>query len=457
MAVTPDSVTVPGTSEKLDTVTVTTSEGAVHRESVVLAHPENPDVFALPTVRGNLPVELADTAQTDAFGRLRVSSVAPIFDSIQRYGDDLLKWETATVGTGSSTASLADSGVILSTGGTSSGASCIRQTRRCFRCQPGKSFVVEMTFCMGAATTNSSVEIGLFDANNGVFLRRDGSALSFVRRSDVSGSVVSTSVAQASWNRDTLDGSGPSGVTIDHTKAQILFIDLQYLGVGRVRTGFVVDGIPIVAHEFLHANTITTMYMRTAVLPIRYAVYNTGTSSGVTTLLHLCATAYTEGGINGGMVYEFTHNNGVTPIAVTTRRPVLSIRAKTTGPGGVRNTGSLLPKNYNVSPATNDCLYEVVIGGTLTGASWSSVNASYSLAEKDISATAISGGIIVASGYATAGGVSLRGGIDKDAAHDLALAYTSLGNVQDILSIVCTAVSGTSNVLSAVDWEEAGI
>lgn len=457
MAVTPGQIPVPGTAEILDTTLVTVGGDSVHREVVVLADPENPDVYVRPTTAGAIPVVMADSAQLDAFGRLRVSQPTTLFESVQRYGDDLLKWETALAGTGSSTASAADNAVIMSTGGTANGASCIRQTRRQFRYQAGKSLVAEMTFVLGTAYTNCVQAVGYFDANNGIFLRRSGTAVTLVLRSDTSGVASDTSIAKASWNVDPMDGTGPSGVTLDLTKAQILFIDLQYLGVGRVRVGFVVGGIPYVAHEFRNANSVTTVYMRSATLPIRYAIYNSGTGGGVGSLYHICSAVYVEGGAVSGPTKPFTHNNGTTAISVTTRRPVLSIRAKTTGPNSVRNIGEIVPSNFHVTAATNGSLFEIVLNGTLTGASWSAVDASYSLAEKDVSATAISGGIVIGSGYALAGSGSIHNGLNDEFARDLALIYSSLGNVQDTLSIVCTSLSGTSSVLAAVDWDESGV
>ena len=76
----------------------------------------------------------------------------------------------------------------------------------------------------------------------------------FVRRTFVSGSAVDADeIAQSDWNTDKLDGTGPSGIILDESKAQILWWDFEWLGVGTVRCGFVIDGLFRTCHVFNHA------------------------------------------------------------------------------------------------------------------------------------------------------------------------------------------------------------
>lgn len=408
-------------------------------------------------------VGIGDGANLDAFSRIRISNPITIFSSDQKSGDNLLKWETAVTGTGNITHLPDESSILMSTGATlTSGQSCIRSTRRYMRYQPGKSQLILMTFAMATdGYNNSRARVGYFDANNGVYLHTNGTAFAtvqFALRTSTSGAPVTTSVSQASWNLDPLNGTGPSGKTLDLSKAQILVIDLQWLGVGRVRCGFDIDGQVIYAHEFLNANTTQTkVYMKWASLPCRLEVEVTGTATSTRTLRHICTTVISEGGDSTESATQHTHNNGVTAIAVTTRRPVLSIRAKATGPNSIRNIGQMVLREADITASNNNSFYEIVLNGTLTGASWSAVDATYSLAEKDTSATTISGGIILSSGYVVAGSGSLIGSISKSISRDLALIYSALGNVQDTISIVCTSTSGTSNILAAIDWEETGL
>lgn len=428
------------------------------------------------TVKNAAPVALGDGAHLDAFSRLRVSSPVTLFESIQRYGDNLLKWETALAGTGASTFDAAESGVLMTTGGTASASGATRMGRQHIRYLAGKSMLWFHTFRMGThkegvqCNVGAAMTNGTATAANAVLFRRGSDAngtLYFVITSDATSTAGNDVVAQADWNLDRLDGSGPSGIDLDtENTALILVFDLQWLGVGRVRVGFDIGGVVVYAHEFLHDNdpAVSGVYMRTASLAPYLAVRNQATlGSALTgtegTLLHICTSVLSEGADDQfGTTYQFTHSNGITPISVTTRRPVLSIRAKTTGPNSVRNLGLLIPKDLDLTASTNSAFYEVVLNGTLTGASWSSVDATYSLAEKDISATAISGGIVVASGFVISGSGSSRGlSVNKQFAKDLALVYSARGNVQDTLTIVCTSFTGTSSVTAALVWEEAGI
>jgi hypothetical protein len=162
--------------------------------------------------------------------------------------------------------------------------------------QPGKSLLILNTFVMNAQEENLEQRIGTFDANNGIFFEDTGTGYQIVRRTYVTGSAVDNDVAQSSWNGDKLDGTGASGYTLDPTKATIMFTDYEWLGMGAVRVGFVIDGKFIVAHTFLNANNLTTVYMQTANLPIRYEIETTGTISGAAVLQQVCSTAIIEGG-----------------------------------------------------------------------------------------------------------------------------------------------------------------
>ena len=422
------------------------------------------------TVKNAVPVALGDGAHLDAFSRLRVSMPVTMFESIQRYGDNLLKWETALAGTGSSTFNAAEAGVLMSTGGTASGASAVRMGRQHIRYLAGKSMLWFHTFRMGTHKTDVQVNVGAAMTNgtatiaNAVLFRRGvDKTLYFLVVSDATSTAGDDIYDQANWNLDTLDGNGPSGITLDtENTTLILVLDLQWLGVGRVRVGFDIGGVIVYAHEFNHANdpAYAGVYMRTASLAPYLSIRNqallgsslTGTEG---TLLHICTSVLAEGADDQyGPVYPFSWGNGVSGIGVTTRRPVLSIRAATTGPNSVRNLGLILPTSVSITPATNAIYWELVLNGTLTGAGWAAVDATYSLAERDYSASAISGGIVVASGHIVANaGVNPLINLPKD----LALVYTARGNIQETISLVCTSTTGTSTVRSAFNWNEAGI
>ncbi len=183
----------------------------------------------------------------DAFGRARVSTPFTVFDSSHRYRDNGL-WDTANTG-GSATFSANEGLMNLSVNATAN-SEVIRETSIVLSYQPGKSLQILNTFVMNEAKENLRQRVGYFGEQNGIYLELDGSDLYFVRRSYNSGNVINTRVHKDDWNLDNLDGLGPSGFTLDISKAQIMFIDIEWLGVGSVRCGFVIDGQFVHVHSF---------------------------------------------------------------------------------------------------------------------------------------------------------------------------------------------------------------
>jgi hypothetical protein len=322
----------------------------------------------------------------DAFGRLRVSEPFTLFDSQSRFAADIhYSYVTATGGTTSYNTN--QSSVSLNVT-TSSGSTALAQTFRVFPYQPGKSMLIYQTFVMGAPKTNLTQRVGLFSAYNGVYLEQGPNGVTFVIRTYTGGSVNdSRYVAQANWNGDKLNGSGPSGVTLDLTKTQILFIDVEWLGVGNVRVGFIINGQYIVCHTFQNANIGTTVYMQTATLPLRYEITNTGATASSSTLTMICATVISEGGYDQVTSPQIARptGNGVT-IANNTGlvfTPLISIRINSSYFGAV-----IVPSIVNFV-ATAQGNYEVVLvrNGTLTGATFAAGSISGGMVDTDTAAT----------------------------------------------------------------------
>jgi hypothetical protein len=294
--------------------------------------------------------------------------------------------------------------------------------------------------------------MGYFDPEEGIFWQQTGAGSAMVRRSSTSGSPVDEVVAQVNWNLDPMDGTGPSGITLDPTKTQILIIDLQWLGVGRVRVGFVIGGAIYYVHEFLYANVLSTVYMRTATLPVRYEITNTGVAASATNdLIQICSAVMSEGGLDFVPQRRFTANNGTTLINLTTRRPILSIRPRLTFNSQTNRIPiSVESLEFYIDAATN-AFVEVVFGGALTGAAFADVDTANSAAQFDVAATAITGGTIVASAYVT----GAARGITRAVPPRTPLTLDAAGVVQTPLSVVATRIGGgATNVAAALDWLE---
>ena len=242
-----------------------------------------------------IPVTFSTTSY-DAFGRFRISEPFTLFDSSHRYADN---GKFATSNTSNTSFSFqANTTSIDMVVNTTASANVLRESYRVFAYQPGKSLQILNTFVMNSSKANLRQRVGYFSTENGIFLEQSDDVY-FVKRSKVTGSVVETKIAQSVWNIDTMDGTGPSGLTLNLAYPQVFWIDLEWLGVGTVRMGFIVNGQYVHCHSIHHANLSSSpagAYMQTAILPVRYEIENTGVTASSSTLKQICSTVITEGG-----------------------------------------------------------------------------------------------------------------------------------------------------------------
>ena len=396
-------------------------------------------------------ISYKNSPNIDAFGRLRTSTPFTLFDSSHRFSDNGL-WSTNTATGGTATFNSAQGLVDLAVT-TASGSEVVRETTKIFSYQPGKSLLVLSTFVMSSAKTNLRQRVGYYGTDNGYYLEQDGTTVSFVERTSVSGSLVNTPVAQASWNIDPMDGSGPSGITLDLTKAQILFMDLEWLGVGTVRMGFVIDGNFYVCHKFHHANILATTYITTASLPLRYEITNTGITSGASTLKQICSSVLSEGGyeLRGAQQTIGTPIN--TPKTLTTAAtyyPIVSIRLKATRLDGI----AVVTAISAIGNTAANFNWQVIAAGTTTGGTWVSAGANSNV-EYNITGTSFTGGRIVASGYFTAT-ASTSVSIDILRAELLStqLERNGLTGVASEFTLVLAAGTNNESAFASINWEE---
>ena len=399
-------------------------------------------------------IKFANTTNFDAFGRLRVSNPFTLFDSSHRFADNGL-WVTSTATGGTATFN-ASQGLVDLDVTAASGSEVVRETTKVFSYQPGKSLLVLTTFVMSAAKTNLRQRAGYYGANNGYYLELDGTAVSFVERSFVTGAVVNTPVAQANWNVDPMLGTGPSGITLDLTKAQILFMDLEWLGVGTVRMGFVINGNFYVCHKFHHANIIASTYITSASLPLRYEITNTGATSGPSTLKQICSSVLSEGGYELNGLQQSIGIPVDAPIAMPTPagtfKPIVSLRLKASPD---RLDGIAILTALSIMATTNaNYNWQVRAGGTTTGGTWVSAGANSSV-EYNITGDTFAGGRILASGFfkETNQG-STQVDILKEALFKFQLERNGLTSTPYELTLIVAADNTTGDVLASMDWEE---
>lgn len=391
----------------------------------------------------------------DAFGRARSSQPHTLFDSYNTYGDNG-KFNYANTA-GGTYGFVANTATVDATVTTTSGAYVYSESKRVFAYQPGKSLQILRTFVMNPAKTNLRQRVGYFNTNNGFFLERSDDVY-FVKRSSVTGSAVDTKVAQSSWNVDKMDGTGPSLLTLDLDSPQILFTDIEWLGVGSVRMGFVINGQFIHCHTFHHANMSTTpkgAYIQTACLPIRSEIENTGTTSSNSTLKKICATVISEGG------YQMTgrpRTVGVEPVGSNTVQcttagtyyPIVSIRLHANTLDAI-----VLPKQIDVLPINAaNYKWKIVQGATITGAVWANAASDSYVQYNTNTAATMSGGTDLNAGYVSStvqggGSISITDGI-----FDYQLERNSFTNTATTFTLAVTSGTATSNVAGQMLWQE---
>ncbi len=395
-------------------------------------------------------ITFADSPSVDAFGRLRVSELSTFFDSKQILGNLPLIWdEAATGGASASTHSIPRASSLM-TLGTTSGEKIIRQTKRYFNYQPGKSMLCELTAVM-QPKVNVRQRVGYFDDDNGLFFEHDGVTGKVVVRSSVSGSPVDDPFDQADWNLDKMDGNGPSGITLDFSKLQIYEIDFQWFGGGRVRYSLSIGGHLHEIHEQKYSNILDSVYMSTPDLPVRYEIENTGTAATGTTLEHICSTVSSEGGYDpNGVVRGHLMENGEEASFNTTWTPVLSFRLSS---AGIR--ASVAPTEVNLMLLSNAIsIFRVLLNPTIgagTSPTWDPVD-SDSVVEVDrLRAGTVTGGTQVGGDYISTDQKTHSSVLPSD----LRMA-ADIAGVSDEIVICCQRAGGggAANVLAGMSWHE---
>jgi len=384
---------------------------------------------------------------TDAFGRQRVSNPLTIFDSANVMSKNNLFDEDLT-GSGTVTYTANKSTVNLNVT-TASGDKVIRQSKRVMSYQPGKSLLILNTFVMNTPEADLKQKVGTFDANNGIFFYADGTTLKIVRRTYVTGSAVDTEISQSSWNGDKLDGTGASGYDLNVDKATILFTDYEWLGMGAVRVGFVIDGSFIVAHTFKNANNLTTVYMQTANLPIRYEIETTGTISGAAVLQQVCSTAMIEGGYAPRAVEEMIGTASLAGVTLTTGGTfynLATIRIKSSRPYAV-----IVPQGA-LAAAVDNSDFEVQLRLNATPSTPFSYTSYSDNVEYDLTGTTtITGGTIISKTYLSGKGVSSASVNGDGFNFDYQLGQTIAG-ASDTLTLCAKGAANNDNVLGTLKW-----
>ena len=434
--------------------------------------PSNIRITDMPGITGNVNTTITETVTTtvvdgqqDAFGRLRVSEAFTLGDYKHTYGIDPNFRDTLT--NGGTVTHIANQACarLATTSNTSSRA--IHQTKMYHNYMPGKSQLIKTTINFYAHTANVTKRTGYFDDLNGIYFEQDGAGvLSFVIRTNTSGTASDARrITQANWNKDKCDGTGASGFNLDITKTQIVFIDFQWLGVGRVRCGFVHDGQMIVAHEFYNSNNLPVVYMANPNLPVRCEILNTGTTTGGY-FDQICSTVISEGGYMESGI-DFSVDTGQTSQSITTANgmyPVVAIRLKNSF-RGYPNRVVVRSGNINIYAEEYPAYWalyklDALANITLSDPTWTSADAD-SAVEYTLLATAFTGGDRIDGGLVgtTSPGGSAKGTGTAPVNQPSNAKKNFIAQNQDStdseIYVVCgKAIGGTTKLWVDFQWRE---
>lgn len=407
------------------------------------------------TGNANVVISGLSGATADAFGRLRVSNPVTIFDTQSRYFDHG-QFASNTTGTANVVYVASQSSFQLNVG-SASGDSALRETTKTFAYQPGKSQLNLNTFCMNSPKPNLRQRVGLFDSSDGCYFENDGTYNYFVIRSGSTG--VEERIRQDAWNVDRLNpayGLNPSGYTLYPDRTQILFTDIEWLGVGTVRMGFVIDGAFIICHKFHHANQSgnTKVYMTTATLPIRYEITNTAATTGNSMMTQICSSVISEGGFQlsgSGNPRAASHVIG-TPVRLPNDqsfKPVIAIRLKSTNLNAV-----VIPINYSLVPLAQSVFHFRVYKKAVTsGGSWVS-SATDSSVEYNLSPTSLVSGDIVAQSFINSSNQSASGPTQESISFTYQLERDPFTGVAYEYLITMATTGTNQDIYASIEWQE---
>ncbi len=393
----------------------------------------------------------ADSPSIDAFGKWRVSQPTTLFDGKQIVDSGSFYFDIKTTSGGTVTWNSGSAQSTMAVTSTS-GSRAIKQTKRIFVYQPGKSQQIICTGKFGTKVDGIKKSIGSFDDNDGYFFQTSGSSFGVVLRKTINGVKTDTFVSQSTWNLDKMNGLGPSGNTLDITKAQIYTMDYEWLGVGRVRYGVVQKGVLIYVHEINNYNSLETVYLRNPNLPIRYEMSTHKNTTTGSLMTQICSTVISEGGFQNTGKRVVVANYAGAAIGASDYDGVLFLRYNS----NTSKCAQIIPEqlDFLAEPGNNspfsgrwDLLVNPIVTDPLN---WNNVTGSVvtQIATTSTGNVIINPGTVIATGYFSGtGGAGVGDKVALDPYYGLG---RKIDNTSDILAIGIKTYNNTYTIYPAL-------
>ena len=380
--------------------------------------------------------------------RLKVAPFQTVFFNTFQYGKETDVWDERVTGVGTATHDSNSSNVVMEVGSTA-GSKVVRQTKQVMRYIPGRPATLAFAIRLEAPTPGVRRRFGLFNETDGAFFEDDGGTYSYVIRSSTSGITTETRVTRENWNGEKFDGNGHTGVTADATKQQMISINYEWYGAGGVTFNWLMKNETIVSHEFENSNVNDLVWCRSPFLPIRVEIENVTGVAGTHYLYQGSNSLIQEGEPEklGTLLSISNPITGTTMLTANTFYPIISLRLKSDQLQAVM----LLRSLQAVTNDNTNVYWRLYENSTLTGASWTDHPDPNSFMQYDTTATALTGGTSLLSGFTIAGGASLVNVDDKAA---LQLGRTGIGTISDTYTLACDSPNTNKSALAVLNWIE---
>ena len=401
-----------------------------------------------------VPVSFADNATIDAFQRLRVSEPVTLFESKQLHNMSTMFWSNSSLDGNVYHTGFSDPSITLSV--SANGGYAIRQTTQRFNYQSGKSMLYMFTGILNPETNIikrygcfSSLTAAPFTPNVGLYFEASDDTMYCVQN-NTGFLVPSVSASRDEWNIDKLDGTGPSGQTITLSGTNIFVIDYEWLGVGRVRYGVVLDGHICYCHKIDNTGRAGA-YLRTPNHPVRAELRQTGIGSG--SMKMICSTVISEGGSDFSGVTRSIDTASNT-IASGTRSAILGVRLQSDKLDSVNqiiNAGVICMQQAASNQAPYK--YELVLNPAgVSGGTWSNITESNFQKWVGNSTPTADTGFILANGFGSAGA-----GIDLGTFNlkKFLRLGTTINGIRDELYLVITPLAANDGVYATLSFIES--
>ena len=276
----------------------------------------------------NNKIAYSDSPNLDAFGRLRIAAVTNLVDIKHVYDKNPLQVNEVTAGTATSIFNQEYARVRMST--SANNDFVIRQGKTHPIYQPGKSQLFQASFSNFQLETNVIKRVGTFTSItgspynsvfDGYFLESNGVTNEISFQIWRSGTTVYTA-STTSWNSNEFDP-----INLDWSNTNLMSVDYQWLGVGRMRFALDLAGQLIYFTEHNCANNEPNVYMSSPNQPIRYEIRQVGAGSGYFDMI--CSQVSSEGELNGLYSTVGVQNSTTATLGTSnTKYPYIGYRLK---------------------------------------------------------------------------------------------------------------------------------